>query len=216
MDYKVFTRKSIFSKLLLLCGVVSSLLYIITDVYAGNIYFGYSFNEQAVSELFAIGAPTASIVVFLFTLSSILLLFMGYGIFIISNNKLLQFASIMVIFNALNCIVLWNFFPMHMRGVQPDFSDQMHTILAINPFILITIIMGSIIFNNWFRIYSLLTIVLLFIPAFLSIANIPLFLANQPTPWMGYYERISQYSHMIWHIIFAIKLIRNNVNIKHT
>lgn len=209
MSYNNFTSKIIIQKSLIICGIISVILYPIMDIIAGFMYSGYSFNQQAVSELFAIDAPTAWIVVPIFTISSTLLLLMGYGVFIISEkSNLLKAIAIMIILNAINCIILWNLFPMHMRGVQPDFTDKMHTILAINPFVLITIILGSIVFRNWFRYYSFITILLLFIPAFLSISNVPLFIANQPTPWMGYYERIAQYSHLTWHAIFAGMLIK--------
>jgi hypothetical membrane protein len=44
--------------LLLICGILSSLLYVSTDTLAGTLWKGYSFTHQAVSELSGIGAPT--------------------------------------------------------------------------------------------------------------------------------------------------------------
>jgi hypothetical protein len=49
--------------LLLICGILSSLLYVGTDILAGTLWEGYSFTSQAVSELSAIGAPTRPLVV---------------------------------------------------------------------------------------------------------------------------------------------------------
>jgi hypothetical protein len=43
-------------QLLLACGILSSLLYVATDILGGLRYEGYSFTSQAVSELMAIGA----------------------------------------------------------------------------------------------------------------------------------------------------------------
>lgn len=191
----------------LTCGICSSLLYPLTDIIAGILYKGYSFNEQTVSELFAIGAPTSRIVVPLFTICSILFIAFAFGIWLSSNNRILRILAVMVFGNALNSLVLWNFFPMHMRGVQATFTDAMHAILAINPFILISIVLGAVNFKNWFRFYSLGTILLLLIPAVLSFSYIPLLLAYQPTPWLGFSERISQYGHQLWHAILAIMLI---------
>lgn len=196
-------------KILLALGIVSSLLYPITDIIAGLLYKGYSFNEQAISELFAIGAPTSHIVVPLLTICSVLFIGFGVGIWLSSNNNRLQrILAVMIIGNAINSLILWNFFPMHMRGVQATFIDIMHTILAVNPFILISIVLGAVIFRGWFRFYSLGTILLLLIPAVMSFSYIPLLMAHQPTPWMGFTERLSQYSHQLWHGILAIILIR--------
>jgi hypothetical protein len=202
-------RKGNICKFLWAFGICSSLLYLITDIIAGILYKGYSFNKQAVSELFAIGAPTSHIVVPLFTICSILLIGFGLGIWLSSNNnRIRRILAVMIFGNAINSLILWNFFPMHMRGVQPTFTDIMHTILAINPFILVSIILGAVIFKNWFRFYSLGTTLLLLIPAVMSFSYIPMLMAHQPTPWMGFSERVSQYGYLLWYVILAIVLIR--------
>ena len=202
---------SLFKNLLLVCGCVSAIIYPLTDVIAGTMYKGYSFHEQAVSELFAIGSPVAPFVVVFFSMSSILLFFFSLGIFLAANrNKLMILLACLVFANALDSIILWNFFPMHMRHMAPTFTDKMHTILAINPFIVISIIIGAFLYNNWFRSYSLFTIAALVIPAIISFSYIPLLLSHQPTPWMGISERISQYSHLTWLAMLSIQIFTNN------
>lgn len=197
-------------KSLLFCGICSPILYILTDITAGNLYKNYKFNEQAVSELFAIGAPTAHIVVPLFTICSILLLAFSIGIWLSSSrNRKLCILALMVLCNAINSLVLWNCFPMHMRGVKPTFTDTMHTILAVNPFIQISIILGAVIYKKWFRYYSLVTILLLIISAAISFSFIPLLISHHPTPWLGLTERISIYAHQLWHGVLAVTLIKN-------
>lgn len=198
-----------FQKVLLICGIGSALLYPFTDILAGNLYKGYSFNEQAVSELFAIGAPTSHIVVPLFTLSSILLLAFAFGVWFSSGqNRILRSLAIMICGNAINSLILWNFFPMHMRGVEATFTDTMHIILAINPFVLLSIVLGAAGFKKWFRFYSIVTIIVLFLPAVMSFSYVDLVAAGQPTPWLGFTERISQYGHQLWHIVLAMILLR--------
>lgn len=194
-------------QVLLACGIFASLLYIITDIAAGNLYKGYSFNEQAVSELFAIGAPTGRIVVILFTISSILFLAFAAGIWVSFKGNLVHALSIMIIGNAINSLILWNFFPMHMRGEQPSFTDTMHGILAINPFVIISIVLGAAYFKNWFRFYSIGTILLLIITAFIAFSYASLVFANRPTPGLGITERVAQYSHLLWHSMLAIVLL---------
>ena len=202
---------------LLTCGILGSLLYPITDIIAGNLYKGYSFNEQTVSELFAIGAPTSQLVVALFTISSLLFIAFALGIWLRSNGKrILRALSLMIFGNAVNSLVLWNFFPMHMRGIQPSFTDTMHGILAINPFVLVSLILGAVYFKNWFRYYSIATILLLIVMVVFAVPKALLVYENRPTPGLGIMERASQYGHQLWHAILAIMLLyrHNPKNVK--
>jgi len=50
---------------------MAALCYVATDIAGAVLYPGYSLMDQAVSELFAVGAPTTRVVVPLFTPSSI-------------------------------------------------------------------------------------------------------------------------------------------------
>ena len=45
-------------KVLLASGIVAPLLYAVSDVVAGMRWEGYSFRDQTISELGAIGAPS--------------------------------------------------------------------------------------------------------------------------------------------------------------
>jgi len=47
---------------LLVCGILSSLLYVATDVIGTLLYEGYSYADNTWSELFAIGAPTRPLI----------------------------------------------------------------------------------------------------------------------------------------------------------
>ena len=110
---------------LLACGIIASLLYPLTDIVAGNLYKGYSFNEQAVSELFAIGAPTSQLVGMLFTISSLLFIAFALDIWLSSSgNRIMSTLSLMIFANAVSSLILWNLFPMHMRGEQASFTEQ--------------------------------------------------------------------------------------------
>jgi hypothetical protein len=194
-------------KSLLACGVLGSLFYLVTDIIAGNIYPGYSFMAQTVSELFAIGAPTSQLVVILFSICSLLVFAFGFGIWILSGgNGKLRALSLMILGNAIDSLILWNFFPIHMRGIQPGFTDMMHSILAINPFVLVSVILGAIYFKNWFRFYSIATIFIMVACAIKSFSYVPIVIENGPTPWMGLTERISQYVHQVWLALLAVVL----------
>ena len=194
---------------LLACGVLASLTYIGSDIIAGLQYPGYSFTDQAVSELFAIGAPTSRIVVPLFTLSSTLVAAFAVGVWITSGHRRrLQWLASLIFANAVNTLVLWNVFPIHMRGVTPTFTDAMHFVLAINPFVLLSVAFGVTAFKGWFRSFSAATVLILLVPGIFSFSYVTAVTANQPTPGMGLAERVSQYGYQLWQVMLAAVLLR--------
>lgn len=204
-------------KILLFCGISGAFLYPLTDIIAGSLYKGYSFSEQTVSELFAIGAPTSQLVVVLFTISSLLFIAFALGIWLLSNGKpILRALALMIFGNAVNSLMLWNLFPMHMRGIQPTFTDTMHGILAINPFVLVSIILGAVYFKNWFRYYSVATILLLVVMVVFAVPKALLVYENSPTPGLGIMERASQYGHQLWHAILAIVFLYTHLDFDTT
>ena len=194
---------------LLTCGIVAAVCYVATDIGGAVLYPGYRFTDQAVSELFAIGAPTSRIVVPLFTLSSLLLSAFALGVWLSSgHSRLVRLMAAMFAGSALVGTVLWNFFPMHMRGAQPTFTDTMHLILATNPFVLLSIAFAVAAFRGWFRIYTVATIVMLLLPAVFAFHYAPEVQANQPTPGLGLSERVGQYVYALWQSVLAIVLLR--------
>ncbi len=194
---------------LLMCGIASAVLYPAADIVAGLSYPGYSFRSQAVSELFAIGAPTARLVVTLFTLSSALVAAFAYGVRLSAGrSRALGILSVMLLCSAIDSLVLWNFFPMHMRGVPPTFTDGMHGLLAINPFVVLSVCCAIAAFRDWFRFYSIATVVVLAVTAAFGFAYIRQIIANEPTPWLGLAERAGQYAYDAWLATLAIVLLR--------
>ena len=68
-------------RILLVCGVLSSLLYVGIDALAALRYGDYhSYISQAISELGAIGAPTRQLVHPLFIAYGVLLIAFGVGV----------------------------------------------------------------------------------------------------------------------------------------
>jgi hypothetical protein len=193
----------------LTCGVLAPLVYIGSDIAASLLYPGYSFAEQAPSELFAIGAPTSTLVVPLFSLSSALYVALAIGIWRRAGGRRpLQILALLVAANGIDSLALWTLFPMHMRGVTPTFTDEMHLILAINPFVLLSLVVGVATFRDWFRGYSIATILILFALASIAFSYVPAANANLPTPWLGLTERTAQYAHQLWHAVLAIMLLK--------
>src|SRR5688500_12064000 len=69
-------------KILLICGVVSTLYYVGTTAYVTAQAEGYSSLSQAVSELSAVDAPTRSLGVALGVPYTLLLIAFGWGVWL--------------------------------------------------------------------------------------------------------------------------------------
>ena len=194
---------------LLACGIAGATLYPLADIFATTRYTGFSYRDQAVSELFAIGAPTSNLVVPLFSISSTLLLLFAMGIWRSANGRRsVQWLAVMMALNTLDALVLWNFFPMHMRGSQPMFTDLMHGLLAVDPFLLAAVVLGAVAFRGSFRVYTVGTILFTFVLAMMGFSYVTAVFAGEPTPWMGATERASQYATNLWYAMLAAVLLR--------
>ena len=196
------------AELLVLCGIASPLIYIATDLSAAASYPGYSVTDQAVSELFAIGAPTSFAVVALFSLSSVLLLGFAAGLARLTPiHRTDRLTSLMFAASALVSLVLWNFFPMHMRGAERTFTDTMHLILATNPFVIGTLILVACAYRNWFRWVSIGVLVLIIGLASFGFHYVSAIDAGEATPGMGLSERAGQYLYATWQVALAFLVL---------
>lgn len=193
---------------LLACGVAAACIYVFTDIAAAASYPGFSYTDQAVSELFAIGAPTSAFVVPLFSLSSTLLLLFALGIWLVSEgNRALRLLAVMFVASALLALALWNFFPMHMRGGERTFTDKMHLMLATNPFVLASLVVSGFTFNGRFRSVSIATLLAILLLAGFGLHYATAIDSGQPTLGMGLSERVGQYLYGAWQIALALLLV---------
>lgn len=197
------------SRLLLICGILAPVVFVGADFLAGLLYPGYDFNSQAVSELFAIGAPTSRLVVALFSAASLFLFAFGVGVWrVAGERRAVRVLAVLLMVSAVNGLVLWNAFPMHMRGAARTFTDTMHLVLAANPAVPSSLVVAIVAFKGSFRYYSLATIVLLLALGGVSFSYAPLLDANEPTPWLGLTERLAQWTFHVWQIVLALRFIQ--------
>jgi len=196
-------------RLLLSCGVLAGVGYVATDLLASLSYPGYSLRGQAVSELFAIGAPPSAWVVPLFSLCSLLLLAFAAGVRrAAGGRRLVRALAVMFAGSAVVGLLIWNVFPMHMRGAERSFTDTMHLILATNPFVLLSLILATAAFRGPLRVYSAATVLIMLVPAVAAFSYAQALDLNQPTPWLGATERLAQYGYEAWQVVLAIALLR--------
>jgi hypothetical protein len=202
-------------KLLLTCGILSSLLYVAMLIFVPMQYEGYSSVTQTVSELSAIGAPTRTLWVPLGILYSLLITFFGWGVWqSATQNRPLRIAGVLLF--AYGIIGQgWTFAPMHQREVLAaggaTLSDTMH-ILVMSPlsalFMMVSMGFAAAAFGQSFRFYSILTILTLLVFGALTGLDSPKVEANLPTPWLGVIERIMLGVFLLWVVVLAIILLR--------
>ena len=196
---------------LLLCGIGAAVLYVVTDIVAAVTYPGFSYSDQAVSELFAIGAPTSYFVTPLFTASSALLLAFSVAIAFASRGRTaLRLLAWAFAASAIDAMALWNIYPMHMRGEQRTFTDLMHLILAANPFVLATLIISIVAFQNAFRRFSVAILGAVLLLSIFGFSYATAVDTNGPTPGLGLIERLGQYIYQLWQIALATVLLRRS------
>jgi Protein of unknown function (DUF998) len=202
-------------KALLLCGILSSLLYVVTVALAPLGWEGYNSASQTVSELIAIDAPTSPIVVPLFVVYSLLIYGFGAGVWASSGPKLaLRFTAIGLIGKEVLGLAATLFFPMHLReviaGGGGTSTEFMHVTFTFIGVLFMMLAIGSAAFASGkrFRLYSIATILLLVGGGILTGLDVPRLDANLPTPWMGVWERGTIYAYMLWVAVLSIVLLR--------
>jgi hypothetical protein len=199
-------------QVLLVCGIFAAVLYVGTDILAAMRYEGYSYSAQTVSETFAIGAPTRSLVVLRGLAYSVLVIAFGWGVRGFGKRTLRVAGGLLVGLGVVDLV--GPFTPMHQRALLASgggtLTDILHITLASVDvlFILLIIGFGTNAFGKRFRIYSIGTIVAVVVFGALAGLDGPRVSANLPTPWVGLTERISIFGFMLWMAALAIALLR--------
>ncbi len=85
----------------------------------------------------------------------------------------------------------------------------MHKILTMVTVLLMLIAIGfgAVAFGKWFRVYSIATIVILLVFGALTGLDAPKIEANQPTPWVGVTERITNGVFLLRVVVPAVALL---------
>jgi len=198
--------------LFLFCGILSSLLYVSLNIVAVMLYKGYSPVSQTVSELSAIGTPTRSLWVSLVTLYSMLVIAFGLGVWkSAADSRRLRVVAIMLIADA---VIGFFWPPMHQREVLAaggkTITDTLHIIFtAVTvPLMMLAIGFGAAALGRKFRIFSIITLLILIVAGILTSIDGPKIEANLPTPFIGVWERINIGVYMLWVVVLAIILLR--------
>src|SRR5581483_1905680 len=117
-------------RVLLGCGVLSSALYIASDVYAWSRYPGYSPASQAFSELLAEGAPTRP---FMVTVAgapyNLLAAALGVGVWAApGRRRVSRIVGALLVLYAVISYLGGTVFQMDPRGTEGSVRTKLHEI----------------------------------------------------------------------------------------
>ena len=199
---------------LLVCGVLSSLLYVAMTIFVAMQWDGYSSTSQTISELSAIGAPTRSLWTVPGALYTVLVTAFGWGVWKSgAHTRALRIVGGLILaYGALGLV--WPFAPMHLRETLAagggTASDTMHLVLASVTVLLmlLAIAFGAAAFGRRFCLYSIVTLVILATFGVLTFRDAPGIGANLPTPWIGVWERINIGVFLLWVVVLAVTIWR--------
>ncbi len=201
-------------KTLLVCGILSSVLYVGMTVFIAMQWEGYSSASQTISELSAIDAPTRSLWLPSAELYTALVAAFGWGIWISAGRTraLRIVGGLVFVYGALGLV--WPFAPMHLRETLAagggTLSDTMHIVLASVTVMLMLLAMAFAAATRArrFRLYSIASLMVLVVFGALTFLDAPGIAANLPTPWIGVWERINIGVFLLWVVVVATALLR--------
>jgi hypothetical protein len=200
-------------KILLSCGILSSLLYVGVVITAPFFWENYDRTSQSVSELFAIGAPSTAFVVPFFNLYALLIYAFGAGVWLSAGTKRsLKIAAALIIAKEVLGLIGTVFGPMHLRGAGTGPTDTVHAVVTGIGVLLCmfpAIGFAAASFGKGFRVYSISTMGVFLVcgvSAGMQGTNVA---ANLPTPYLGVLERVNIYTYMLWIVLLSITILRN-------
>jgi hypothetical protein len=204
--------KKMLRKILLYCGIFSSIYYVAINFIVPLYYPGYNPASQAISELSAIGSPTKTLWTWLSSFYSPLIIAFGIGLWQSSTwNKPLRVVSILMIIYGFSGFI-WT--PMHQREVIAagggSWTDDWHLVVGFLSISLMLLMFGfgAVSLGRRFRVYSILSILAFVVFGILVGIQAPGIQEDRPTPLLGVWERINLGVFMSWVVVLAAALLK--------
>jgi hypothetical membrane protein len=201
------------TKFLLLAAIPAVVVYVVGDVFSGILYDGYSFKDQAISELSAFGSPVRPLMATVVLIHGALLLAFGIGVLRAAHRRSVRWIGWLLV-SGFFIVGLWNhtIWAMSSRDLATGFNDTMHITLTgvFSMLVIAMIVLSAVAFRGWVRLYSVATLAVV---ALFGIASVSAMsgLEQNNTPWAGAFERINAYAYFAWLIVLAITVIRREL-----
>jgi hypothetical protein len=196
-------------RFLLWTGIAAVILYVIGDLLAGLLYDGYSFRDQAISELSAFGSPVRPLMVTIILLHNLLLAAFGVGVLWSATQRSLRWAALSLIGIGVSGLPTHTVFAMSSRWMEGGLNDTMHQAMTavFTIFVVVAIALSSIAHPGWFRRFSIGMLVVL--TGFGAASAVAIQgIEENATAWAGGFERINAYAYFAWLIALAVILLR--------
>jgi len=111
-------------KIFLICGIISSVLYMGLNIFVPMFWPSYNSISQTVSELSAVNAPTRTLWILLCIPYTLLVIAFAWGVWISAgqNRRLRITGGLLIAYGILG--VFWPFAPMHLRTTLAGGGEQ--------------------------------------------------------------------------------------------
>ena len=197
---------------LLVCGILSALIWMGADILASILYEGYNYPFQPISGLSTLDSPTRSLLIQLDTLYTVLKIVFAVGVWMASGQKRSLRITAGLLFTSGIVDLVANFFPWNPSESLGTLANIIHGILAgglTGLLFLLTIGFGASTDGKWFRFYSYGTLLAIIVAGSVMalFGNLQMEV-NLIPPWFGLTERINSYGLMLWMLTLAAILLR--------
>lgn len=205
-------RADAVDRVLLTAGILAVAVYGVGDLVSGLLYSGYSgysFRDQAISELSAFGSPVRPLMVTVILVHALLMTAFGVGIWRTADHGSLRWVGVCLVATGLIGFPNHTVFAMSSRWLPGGFNDVMHIALTsvFGLFVLAALVLSAFAYPGWFRWFAIAT--LLVIAGFGAASSFAMQgLAQDDTPWVGGFERINAYTYFAWVVVLAVVTLR--------
>jgi hypothetical membrane protein len=206
-------RSGTASKALLAAGIVAVGVYGLGDLLSGLLSDGYSFKDQAISELAGFGSPVRPLMAAVIVVHDLLLAAFGVGVWRLADRRSLRWAGSLLVAAGLGGLPIHTVFAMSSRWMEGGFNDTMHIILTgvFGLIVSAVLVLAAVAYRGWFRLYSIATLLVVIgfgQASWIAIQGIE----EDHTPWAGGFERINAYAYLAWLVVLAVTVLRRSLN----
>ncbi len=200
------------TRALLLGGIVAGVMYASFDLVSGLLYDGYSFRDQAISELTAYGSPVRPLMATNMIAHTLPLLAFAAGLWRVSERKSVRGISVLLVAAIVIGLPIHTIWAMSSRWLEPGFNDTMHSTLTgvWGVAIAAAVAFSAIAYRGWFRAFAIATIPVMIgfgMAGAVAMEGLEL----DQTPWAGAFERITCYAYFLWLALLAV-VARGSLN----
>jgi hypothetical protein len=199
------------TRVLLLCGVISPLIYLGATIVGGAMRPGYNHMVDTVSELMSPGSPNKPLMHALFTASAVCGTLFGVGVwqFVRASGRSTTSAAIaaaLLIIVGLVNILTAAVFPQDPIGAPATFPGKMHIILV--GALSVMSMSATLLLGLWSRqvdvpagygAYTLASLSVMLLTGLIAVAT-------GGSRWMGLTERLTVGAVLQWNLITAWRL----------